>query len=197
MPDYRFFLLIAVASLVLVGSRCTPTPVEQVLPVAPEPSTLSGEGEDLVGTKFVAYANRAQGYTILRPDNWYWRHYISSEIGDRNPTVVDYFMTDPEPLPGLGSEHLGQIVIEVSARPLSDYAAAVADLAHTEATVAGQPTSRYQGRRSNKVGESELVVEYHFSYHDKTIRLRLTAPVAAGSAEDIFETVVASFKFVP
>src|SRR3989344_3487666 len=155
-------------ALILVGGRCAP---EFVAPVSPEftppatnePVTGSGEGEDLVGVKFVAYENRAQWYSVLRPDNWYWRHYIKNEIGGSNKGVVDYFITDSKPLLGLGSEYLGQIVIEVSERPLADYADAVGGLTKSEVTVGGESASRYEGTRQNAGGAGQAVVEYQFS----------------------------------
>lgn len=188
------------AALILVGGRCAPEPVapvypESTSPATNEPAAGSGEGEDLVGVKFVAYENRVQGYTILRPDNWYWRHYIKNEITGSNEGVVDYFIIDSKPLPGLGSEYLGQIVIEVSERPLADYADAVGGLTKSVATVGGESASRYAGKRQNAGGDGQAVVEYQFSTAGKTFRLILVTPAASASAEDIFEQVVASFKF--
>lgn len=194
------YLLFIVAVLALVGSRCSPTPPEPPQSVNMELSTEpvvsgSGEGEDLVGLSFVTYTNRAVGYTILRPNNWYWRHYIASEINHLNPSVVDYFITDDKPLSGLGSGYLGQIVIEVSTRELSDYAAEVSNFSSRETIVAGVPAVRYEGEKLNQNGELMRVVEYHFRYNDRTFRIIYNNSTKNNNEQTVFEQVVSSFKF--
>ncbi len=69
---------------------------------------------------FVPYDNKAVGYSIERPDKWYWQHYLKNEIGDKEPMADDYFMTDPQPLTQIGALAQNRIVIEVSRRDVND-----------------------------------------------------------------------------
>lgn len=198
MLNYRLITIIFLAGVMLLGSRCSPTPPQPpqpVLPEAEEPMSGPGEGEDLVGLSFVTYTNRAVGYTILRPDNWYWRHYIADEIGGINPSVVDYFITDSKPLPSLGSEYLGQIVIEVSERDLGDYSEAVAGLKKSPSLVGNLPAERYEGEKTNQSGEKMKVVEYQFRYNQRTFRLVYMGDPSSDNEKAIFDQVVSSFKF--
>jgi len=196
MKNNLYLLAFVAAALILVGSKCSPSPVTptKTLPRAEESVTGQGEGDDLVGVKFVAYTNKAQGYSILRPDNWYWRHYIANEIKDMNPMVVDYFITDSNPLPGLGSEYLGKIVIEVSQLDLSQYAKPVSGLVRSDSFVGQVVAKRFAGERVNQSGEKQKVVEYQFSYKEKSYRLILNSG-ASMDDQAIFEQVVSSFKF--
>ncbi len=198
MLNYRVIIIGVLVGVMLTGSRCSPTPPQPpqpVLPEAEEPVSGPGEGEDLVGLSFVTYTNRAVGYTILRPNNWYWRHYIANEIGSINPSVVDYFITDSKPLPSLGSEYLGQIVIEVSERELADYAEAVAGLEKSVGMVGSITAQRYEGEKTNQSENKVKVVEYQFSYNKKTFRIIYTAEPSSDNEKDIFDQVVSSFKF--
>lgn len=198
MKRLSFALLASLAGIVLLGSRCSPAPVTPVtppgaLPELNQPNTSQGESFDVLGVKFVSYLNKAQGYSISRPANWYWRHYIANEIKNINPAALDYFITDSKPLPGLGSEYLGKIVIEVSARPLSDYQAGVVGFAVTAKQVGGEAAKRYAGKRVNSAGEETAVVEYQFVRQGKTYRIILTG--ASGADQAIFEQIIGSFKF--
>lgn len=195
MKQAHLLLLVGLAALVLIGSRCSPSRVTppEPLPQSEAPSAEADEGVDQLGVKFVSYTNRAQGYTILRPANWYWRHYIANEIKNMNSEVVDYFITDPNPLPGLGSEYLGKIVIEVSKRPLSDYQDSVAGLEMSEQIVGGMSAKKYTGERISQSSEKTAVVEYQFAKGDSTWRLILIRSDEID--EKIFDQVVSSLRF--
>lgn len=152
------------------------------------------EEEALPSAGFVSYTNKAVGYTISRPDKWYWRHYIRSEIGEKNPKVHDYFITDKSPLTGLGSQHLGTIVIEVSENQPEDFADTVKDLNKRNVQVAGLDATRYEGIR--RVGDVNWdTVEYHFVKEAKTFRLLYAMQEGPGDYKEVFEELVKSFTF--
>ncbi len=198
MVYYRLILILAAAGFFLIGSRCSPTPPQVPEPIWPqnkEQVSKSESSDNSTDFNYVIYTNRAAGYNILRPANWYWRHYIANEIKKYNPQVVDYFITDPQPLPGLDSEYLGQIVIEISERPLVDYQGAVSGLFKTEAVVANQSAYRFAGERVGMSGEKKYLIEYQLEYNNKTYRLVCKAKTANDSAVEIFEHMVKSLKF--
>lgn len=191
-------LLTLLSGVLLLGAGCTPPPVPSEPAVPQQPTsqpaenTTGGTGE-LGDQKFILYTNQAVGYSVLRPDNWYWRHYIANEIG--SASADDYFITDPNPLPGLGSEHLGQIVIEVSKRPLTDFADGVQSLTKRSVTVAGIAATRYDGTRTTEQAGEQKVIEYQFTNQARSYRLIYVNAVASQDQEDIFEQVVAGFSW--
>lgn len=187
------FIAMSLAALAFLGGRCVPPPPELVdQPTVEQPEAqgdAASQPADVSGVVFVKYENKAMGYVIDRPDKWYWRHYLKSQIQEQVPDVDDYFISDPAPLGGLGSEYLGRIVIEASRLDLSEYADEVAGFASREATVAGEPATRYAGER-----DGSAVIEYQFSHGDYTYRLRYQAPVGVDQAA-VFERVASSLKF--
>lgn len=161
--------------------------------VEPEDNATGGaEAEEVV---FVDYANKSLGYKIVRPDKWYWQHYIQREIGEAMPGVLDLFITDPNPLPGFGSEYLGRIVIEVSKKSLDDLAQNVSDLTSSTSTIGGISATKYTGVRTNEMVENQKVIAYHFEKDGKTYRVVYTKIGSTPAEEDVFERVVSSFSF--
>ncbi len=138
----------------------------------------------------VAYENRAKGYTLERPDRWYWEHRIKSQLPEGD--VSDLFRTDPKPLPGIPSETYGMIAIEVSTKNVEDIPAYLKRSPSLESSViAGISATRYEGAISDGI----RVIEYRFVRQGETYRF-----IYAGAASDpvgvkIFERVVESFKF--
>lgn len=174
--------------------RSTPTPVSSP---AASPAPTPSPSAAVSTVTFVDYENRAVGYTIRRPDKWYWQHFIRSQIGDSSPLVDDYFMADRNPLPQLGSEYLGMIVIEVSRRNAADIAPSLEGFTKTEVTVGGQPATRYAGVRDNQVVANQTWIEYQFSRGGRLFRF-IYANINTNATDEVaFEEVVKSFTINP
>ncbi len=205
----RFFILAAVTVLVFAGAGCgekTETPSAEnknqngnVItanvngPVAEEAE--SPEEEEVGGAIFVEYKNKTMGYTIDRPDKWYWQHLIQREIGEAMPEVDDLFVTDPNPLPPLGTEYLGRIVIEVSRRSMADLERNFSDLTSSAATVGGISATKYEGVRSNEMVENQKVIVYLFQKDGKTYRIIYTMKDSTTEDEAVFQRVAESLSF--
>ncbi len=187
------FIALSLAALAFMGGRCVPPPPELAeQPVAEQPEAQGDAASQPVeasGVAFVKYENKAMGYAIDRPDKWYWRHYLKSQMQEQAPGVEDYFIADPAPLLGLNSEYLGRIVIQVSRRDLGEYADEVEGFASKESAVGGQRAVRYAGERNGNT-----VIEYQFKRGDFVYRLRYQAPAGADQAA-AFERMVASLAF--
>lgn len=158
-----------------------------------EPSEL-GDGE-VGGVEFVQYTNKTLGYKIDRPDKWYWQHLIQRDLGEAMPEVDDLFVTDPNPLPSLGTEYLGRIVIEVSRRSLADLEKNYSDLTSSAVTVGGISATKYEGVRSNEMVENQKYITYLFQKEGKTYRIAYTKLNSTTEDEEVFERVVESFSF--
>lgn len=205
----RFLILAAVAVLALAGAGCeekTETPSaenenknENVITANVNGSIAevveSPEGEEVDRAAFVEYKNKSMGYTIDRPDKWYWQHLIQREIGEAMPEVDDLFITDPNPLPPLGTEYLGRIVIEVSRRSMVDLERNYSDLISSAATVGGISVTKYEGVRSNEMVENQKVIVYLFQKDGKNYRIAYTMKDSTTGDEAVFQRVVESFSF--
>lgn len=193
MRRYSPVLFLLLAVVVLLGSRCSPTFPEPPVFSEPIKSTVIGS-DDLPEVGYELYINKSQGYSIVRPANWYWRHYIAKDIVNIDSQVIDYFITDSAPLVGLDKNKLGLIVIEVSNKPINEYALAVADFAKTEVDIGGETANRYDGLVLSRV-LAQPIVEYQFSHNNKTFRIFLNNSVDNVNNVKIFEKLVKSFKF--
>lgn len=205
----RFLILAAVAVLALAGAGCeekTETPAAEnknqngnVITANINGSIAevveSPEEEEVGGVVFVEYKNKTMGYTIDRPDKWYWQHLIQREIGEAMPEVDDLFITDPNPLPPLGTEYLGRIVIEVSRRSMADLERNYSDLTSSAATVGEIYATKYEGVRSNEMVENQKAIVYLFQKEDKTYRIVYTKFNSTTEDEAVFRRVVESFSF--
>jgi hypothetical protein len=197
---FRFLVLTLLGSFVLVGCVQNPaSSVEQGLVDEPivdqvtepvEDQTAEQETEKLSDISFVGYTNKALGYTIQRPDKWYWRHYTRLEIGDAAPNVDDYFITDINPVLDISSAYPGRIVIEVSSVSLETLAAKVSGFAKTEVKIAGQQAFRYEG-----VSDGVKIIEYHFTENDKTYRIYYNKKDSGQVDEAIFEHLSTTISF--
>jgi|ETN02SMinimDraft_2_1059926.scaffolds.fasta_scaffold35925_2 hypothetical protein len=149
------------------------------------------DSEEVIYTgdqEFVSYTNKSMGYTVSRPDKWYWQHFHKSEIGENSP-VDDYLVMDRSPLIGLGTEYLGRIVVEVSKRSLSDFYDSVSAGTKTSATISGVSTTRYEGERNDS-----SYIEYQFVTNGKTYRIIYTNNNTTNEEEQIFEFFAKSFS---
>lgn len=140
--------------------------------------------------EFITYTNKTVGYTISRPDQWYWQHLTRAEIGEKNPLVHDYFIADRNPLLPLGSEYLGEIVIEVSKGDIADFADSVSGFSKEDREIGGKSAVRYEGMR----GEQKII-EYHFTKGSFTFRIIYARVDSTEEEEKIFETIVTSLTF--
>ncbi|TSC76623.1 MAG: hypothetical protein G01um101431_756 [Parcubacteria group bacterium Gr01-1014_31] len=196
-PIVRFGIIIT-ALLFLAG--CTPKPAvieNGNINTAPTPlpsptvsATPSSSPASGAPVTYADYENGAMGYRIRRPEKWYWQHLMKNDIAASNPAVTDYFMADRNPLPGLGSEYLGMLVIEVSGKTPADIADATVDLEKTSTTVGGSTANRYAGVRNGYV-----VIEYQFTKGSQLYRLIFTSADGAPADAAIFEEMVKSFTF--
>ncbi|MFA5128438.1 MAG: hypothetical protein WC445_00560 [Patescibacteria group bacterium] len=172
----------------VITANVNGTVIELVEPSEP------GE-EEVGGVEFVEYINKSFGYKIVRPNKWYWQHLIQREIGEAMPEVDDLFVTDPNPLPALGTEYLGRIVIEVSRRSLIDLERNYSDLTSSAVTVGGISATKYEGVRSNEMVENQKIIVYLFQKDGKTYRIVYTKFNSVAEEEAVFQRVVESLSF--
>ncbi len=147
--------------------------------------------EDLDVT-FSPYENKAIGYTINIPDNWYWQHFMKHQISAAggNELIDDYLIVDKNALLGLGSEFLGQIVVEKSTMSLANLAKDKTSYNKKDITVAGMPATRFELET-----EDSKMIEYHLDKDGQTFRLMYVSSDLPAN-EKIFELMVKSFSFV-
>lgn len=172
--------------------------VSQNVNVPAEPEVEVSDSEEVGGVGeivFIDYTNKSLGYKIVRPDKWYWQHYIQREIGEAMPGVLDLFITDPNLLPGFGTQYLGRIMIEVSKKSLDDLARNVSDLTSSAATVGGISATKYAGVRTNEMVENQKVIAYHFEKDGRTYRIVYTKINSTSEEEAVFLRVVNSLSF--
>lgn len=162
--------------------------------VEPSEEEVSG-AKEVSGVELVEYVNNSIGYKIVRPDGWYWQHFIEREISEAMPGVVDLFVTDPNPLPGFGTGYLGRIVIEVSGRSMDELTRNVSDLTSSAVTVGGIAATKYVGVRTNEMVENQKIIAYHFQKDGKTYRIVYTKINSTSEEEAVFQRVVDSLTF--
>lgn len=156
---------------------------------------LTADSQEMDGLTFVPYVNRSVGYTIDRPNRWYWRHYIKSQIGAGYPHVEDYFMTSSKPLPGLSADILGQIVIEVSGQELNELSSGLDIFTKSEAQVGGLPAIRYEGVKKDSAGQETKVIEYQIRRDNQSFRFIYWQILELADSSQVFEKMVKSFTF--
>lgn len=203
---------VVITAAIVFVSGCASQPIENgnanvnaepspVVSPTPEPSPTitpspaATPTAETTPTTYVEYENKAVGYTIQRPDKWYWQHSIRSQIGENAPLVDDYFIADRNPLPALGSEYLGRIVIEVSRQTVADVADRVTGLTKTTATVGGIAATRYEGIRNNETATNQTWIAYQFMKDSRLYRLIYTQTNSTPADVAVFEEVVESFTF--
>lgn len=139
-------------------------------------STVAGMG-------MVSYTNRAVGYTIMRPERWYWRHDILSDS--------DVFMADRKPLPEDSNSPV-MILVRVSlnerARDL-----VTAGLTQSTATVAGVNGFKWVGTQE-VFGEDKYIVAYEVVTDKRTYQLVYQGASANQPEQQVFEALVQSLS---
>lgn len=144
--------------------------------------------------QFSNYENKATGYSIDIPDNWYWRHFHKSEIGDANPNVIDYLFISPnKSIEGIQTESPAEIVVEVSSHELDAFKDDI--LPETAVDIVGQAGLLVKGVLSTEMYSNYQKIEYRFSKDDKSYRILYLAPDGFDNNEAIFEQIVKSLKF--
>lgn len=144
--------------------------------------------------KFNNYENKATGYSIDIPDNWYWRHFHQSEIGEANPNVIDYVFISPnKSIEGIQTESPAEIVVEVSSHELDAFKDDI--LPETAVDIVGQAGLLVKGVLSTEMYSNYQKIEYRFSRDDKSYRILYLAPDGFDNNEEIFEQIVKSLKF--
>ncbi len=201
----RIFTILAVVSLMLVGcaqsaTNGNPSDAQDgqsttTLDVTADDNINQPEitsGEDNPEVQYSEYQNKALGYRLKYPSNWYWRHYIKSQLGDFLPDIQDLFIANPTPLAGLNAEILGQLVVAVSDKNLEELAIGLSDLTKTETQVANQPARRYEGLRPGNL----KTIEYHFKNGDKFYRIIYNKVDGGTVDEEVMVELIKDFGFV-
>ncbi len=189
----KLYLLPFLSLLLLTACNQTVAPLDSNTNTntnTPPVETATTTSETVTKDTLVLYENKAVGYTLMRPRTWQWRHLIKSQIQATDTTNDDLFITDPVKLGTVGSDSLGQIVLAVSSKSLTDYQDTVKDLTATDAKVAGIDGKRYDGLRAD-----QRVIEYQFTRDSKTYRLTYLGKQNDEVTEAMFEDVVKSLKF--
>jgi len=144
--------------------------------------------------EFNNYENRAIGYSINIPANWYYRHYYKTEIGDLNPTVEDYLFVSPtKSITGIQTESPAEVVLEISSRDINDFK----DSLDSEevVTIAGVEGILAKGKINNETFSDYQKIEYRFVKNGKTYRLSYIAPSGLSNNEELFRVMVDSLRF--
>ncbi|MFA6466468.1 MAG: hypothetical protein WCV71_01255 [Patescibacteria group bacterium] len=198
-------LLILFIFPLLIGAACTSKDVQksEELNTNEEPKLEEKQvvEENIIepsNQTYTLYENKAIGYKVLRPDGWYWRHFMKADLKTAgvNELIDDYLIIDKNIIKGLGSEYLGEIVIGKSRMNLEELAKQKNGYSTREATVAGLAATRFEIQTSeDNLFPNRKIVEYHLLKNDETFVLSyMSSDDKTGEA--IFEKVVASFSFV-
>lgn len=140
---------------------------------------------------FVAYENKAMGYSIQRPDKWYWQHSIKSQIIDGDDTMLDNFATDPFIAPIAGAPQESRVSIVVFSRDPESLNDLTSGLESSQVSIVGQSSTRYEGVKN----DSEKVIIYHFVKDDLVYILTYRKQNSTPEEEGVFENIVSSLKF--
>jgi hypothetical protein len=147
---------------------------------------------------YTLYENKAIGYKVLRPDGWYWQHFMKADLKMTgvNELIDDYLIIDKNVIKGLGSEYLGEIVIGKSRMSLEELAKQKNGYNSRETTVAGLAATRFEIQTSeDNLFPNRKIIEYYLVKNNETFILSYMSSDDK-SGEAIFEKVVASFSFV-
>lgn len=137
--------------------------------------------QNIEGQTFTAYSNRAMGYDIQRPDNWYWQHEFSPEI-ENELEVIDILAINRSPLAENTQDlYESSIILDVIKKSPPTPKGSVSSL-----TITGKNTKRY---------ESPSSIVYLLEVgNGNTIRFIYTFEEADEKERAIFENIVASFS---
>lgn len=139
----------------------------------------------------ILYENKAIGYTISMPQNWYWRHYTKPEIkaAGGSESVDDYFIMGKEKLPALSEDYIGPIVIEKLGLSLDELKGQMENYSSQETEVAGKSAMKFEGQKDGKD-----VVIYVLDMDNMTIRFIYESK--SELHKKAFDIMVESFDFV-
>ena len=182
------------ATTPLASNTATPAPTNEVAistQVAPAPSAL----QTTVPVTMAAYTNKAAGYTVQKPEKWYWRHYVRSELGSKAPLEDDLVVMHPQPLGEIDPDYLGQMSIAVSRRAISSQASPMAAPVSTASTVGGVEATRYEWVDLEKGGDMKVIEYRLMSPKKQALYIRYNKINTTPEDEKIFEDMVKSFTF--
>lgn len=146
----------------------------------------SGDDVVVIGEQtYETYENKAIGYTINRPTNWWWEHFHQARLNETHPDVTDIFAASLSPLPTLSDIYDAKIVIEVSSTDGSPY---VEKFTSKNVAIDGRNATRHEGVR-----EGNQVVEYQLTVGTATIRFIYSATEIDEKELSVFEEIVKSF----
>ena len=200
-------LLFILLVLLLMGAGCSSKYDQENQPLDTDQSVDNNEVEDVVEEDdimgdvfddYVLYENKAIGYTILRPDGWYWQHFMKADINTVNSSglIDDYLVLDQTPIIGLGTEYLGRIVVEQSRMDIADLKKNMGEYTSQEVTINGQTATRFELQTDeNHYFPNTKRIEYHLVKNDKIFRLIYHMADSDKFNEDIFTTMVLSFTW--
>lgn len=137
--------------------------------------------KNIEGQTFSSYTNKAIGYTIDRPDNWYWQHLFAPEF-ENELEVIDILAINRSPLPDeIAYMYTTSIVIDVVKK--------------TPPTPDGNKTSLMIAEKQTKRYEANTSITYLIEVgNGNTIRLIYTTSEANEKEKAIFENIVASLS---
>lgn len=147
------------------------------------------------GVMFADYQNKAAGYSLQRPDKWYWQHYLKADLDLYVSQADDLLVVDPQPLQKLSSDWFGQMAVEVGRRDLAQHVNDwLKDFSVSDTTVGGTKATRYEGISLEKGGDMK-VIEYHLMKGTQSVRLIYNKIGSTAADEQIFERLVQSFTW--
>ena len=136
---------------------------------------------DIEGQTFTEYDNKAVGYTIDRPDNWYWQHFHKAALNETHPDVTDILALDRKPLPEIADIYDAKIVLEVANRNLESE---ISGLSVVQDSSSG---TRYEGKRNGKD-----VIEYHTTLGNSVARFIYSAEQKNDTEVAVFDHMIES-----
>jgi hypothetical protein len=132
-----------------------------------ETKAMDNVGNSMIqNVEFVQYTNKAVGYTIMRPEKWYWEHTLGSQI-DKSLGVEDILRMRNLPLHEtdlLGT--FGQITIGVVSKAQTR---SELDFDSSETVVSGVKAIKYTGDHPEFTDVKRI--EYHFEHNGRAFQI--------------------------
>lgn len=143
------------------------------------------------------YRNEEGGYTIMRPESWKLKNYIKSDlikVGTNN-LIDNYLVLDQNNITDLGPGYLGQIVIEKSKLDLKEIEKSLPAHISKNVLINGLSAKRFEYQTGeDSMDGNKVVIQYVLVHNGVTYRIIYTGSISKEN-EDVFEKIVASFKF--
>lgn len=170
--------------------------IEDGTSATPEaPATTDQSTSVSSSVSFVMYENKVVGYSLQRPEKWYWQHFLRKDLNLAAPQADDVLIVDPQPLQTLTSDWYGQMAVEVGRRDLTQHASDwLKDFAVSDAMVGGAKATRYEGLSLEKGGDMK-VIEYHLMKGQQSVRLIYNKIGSMAADEEIFQHLVQTFAW--